>query len=310
MRINMIKFITKRLIIAIPTLLIIIAFGFIMMRIAPGGPFTNERALPPEIERNIQEAYNLNKPIYEQFFIYIKNLSVGDFGPSFKYKDFTVKELIISGLPVSATLGLSSIIISLFLGSILGIIAAIKKNTYFDYTIMGVSLVGICVPSFVMAPILSLFFGLYLGLLPTSGWNGGNVLNLILPIIALSLPQIAVISRMMRASTIEVLNSNFIRTAKSKGLKSSYIIRKHVIRASILPIIEYLAPASAGLMTGSIIVEQIFGLPGIGRYFVVGALQRDYTLVSGVMILYASLLIILILITDILRAYLDPRVKV
>ena len=229
---------------------------------------------------------------------------------NFKYKDFTVKELIVSGLPVSATLGLSSIVVSLFLGSILGIIAAIRKNTYFDYTIMGISLVGICVPSFVMAPLLSLFFGLYLGLLPTSGWNGGNILNLILPIIALSLPQIAVISRMMRASTIEVLNSNFIRTAKSKGLKSSYIVRKHVIRASILPIIEYLAPASAGLMTGSIIVEQIFGLPGIGRYFVVGALQRDYTLVSGVMILYASLLIILILITDILRAYLDPRVKI
>ena len=175
---------------------------------------------------------------------------------------------------------------------------------------MGISLIGICVPSFVMAPILSLFFGLYLGLLPTSGWNGGNIFNLILPITALSLPQIAVISRMMRSSTIEVLNSNFIRTAKSKGLKSSYIIRKHVIRASILPIIEYLAPASAGLMTGSIIVEQIFGLPGIGRYFVVGALQRDYTLVSGVMILYASLLIILILITDILSAYLDPRVKI
>ena len=171
MRINMIKFITKRLIIAIPTLLIIIAFGFIMMRVAPGGPFTNERALPPEIERNIQEAYNLNKPIYEQFFIYIKNLSVGDFGPSFKYKDFTVKELIISGLPVSATLGLSSIFISLILGSFLGIIAAIRKNTYFDYSIMGISLIGICVPSFVMAPILSLFFGLYLGLLPTSGWN-------------------------------------------------------------------------------------------------------------------------------------------
>jgi oligopeptide transport system permease protein len=305
----MIKFIVKRLLIAIPTLLVIIAFGFIMMRVAPGGPFTSERALPPEIEINIQEAYNLNKPIWEQFYIYIKNLSVGDFGPSFKYKDFTVNELILSGLPVSVTLGLSSIIISLFIGCFLGIVAAIKRNTYFDYSVMSISLIGICIPSFVMAPLLSLFFGLYLGLLPTSGWNGGNVLNLILPITALSLPQIAVISRMMRASTIEVLNSNFIRTARSKGLSPSYIVRKHVIRASILPIIEYLAPASAGLMTGSIIVEQIFGLPGIGRYFVVGALQRDYTLVSGVMILYASLLIALILVTDILRALLDPRVK-
>ena len=310
MRITMIKFITKRILIAIPTLLIIVAFSFFMMRIAPGGPFTNERALPPEIENNIKAAYNLDKPVYEQFYIYIKNLTKGDFGPSFKYKDFSVKELILNGLPVSVTLGLSSIVISLFIGSILGIIAAINRNTIFDYSVMGISLLGICVPSFVMAPLLSLFFSLYLGILPTSGWNNGNIMNLILPITALSLPQIAVISRMMRASTIEVLNSNFIRTAKSKGLNSSYIIRRHVIRASILPIIEYLAPASAGLMTGSIIIEQIFGLPGIGRYFVVGALQRDYTLVSGVLILYASLLIFLILITDIIRAILDPRIKI
>ena len=306
----MIKFITKRILIAIPTLLIIIAFSFSMMRVAPGGPFTNERALPPEIEKNIKAAYNLDKPVYEQFYIYMKNIARGDFGPSFKYKDFSVKELILNGLPVSVTLGLSAIIISLFLGSLLGIIAAINRNTIFDYSVMGVSLVGICVPSFVMAPLLSLFFSFYMGILPTSGWNNGNILNLILPITALSLPQIAIISRMMRASTIEVLNSNFIRTAKSKGLNQSYIIRKHVIRASILPIVEYLAPASAGLMTGSIIIEQIFGLPGIGRYFVVGALQRDYTLVSGVLILYASLLILLILITDIVRAILDPRVKI
>ena len=175
---------------------------------------------------------------------------------------------------------------------------------------MGVSLVGICVPSFVLAPILSLIFGLYLGLLPISGWGNGNIYNLILPVISLSLPQIAIISRMMRASTIETLNSDFIKTARSKGLTRNRIIRKHVIRASILPVIDYLAPATAGLMTGSIIIEQIFGLPGIGRYFVVGALQRDYTLVSGVMILYASLLMFLILVSDILRALLDPRVKI
>ena len=174
---------------------------------------------------------------------------------------------------------------------------------------MGISLVGICIPSFVLAPILSLFLGLYLGLLPISGWNGGNISNLILPIVSLSLPQIAVISRMMRASTIETLNSNFIRTARAKGLPRKRIISKHVIRSSILPVIDYLAPATAGLMTGSIIIEQIFGLPGIGRYFVVGALQRDYTLVSGVMILYGSLLMFLILLSDILRALLDPRVK-
>jgi len=279
------------------------------MRLAPGGPFTNERALPPEIEQKINEAYDLDKPLIQQFGLYLSKVAKGDLGPSYKYKDFTVNELISSGFPVSLTLGLSAIILSLFLGSFLGIIAAIKRNTIFDYTVMGISLVGICIPSFVLAPILSLFLGLYLGLLPISGWNGGNITNLILPIVSLSLPQIAVISRMMRASTIETLNSNFIRTARAKGLPKKTIISKHVIRSSILPVIDYLAPATAGLMTGSIIIEQIFGLPGIGRYFVVGALQRDYTLVSGVMILYASLLMILILLSDILRAVLDPRVK-
>ena len=305
----MIKLIIKRLAIALPTLIIIIAFVFCLMRLAPGGPFTNERALPPEIEQKINEAYDLDKPLIQQFGLYLSKVAKGDLGPSYKYKDFTVNELISSGFPVSLTLGLSAIILSLFLGSFLGIIAAIKRNTIFDYTVMGISLVGICIPSFVLAPILSLFLGLYLGLLPISGWNEGNITNLILPIVSLSLPQIAVISRMMRASTIETLNSNFIRTARAKGLPKKTIISKHVIRSSILPVIDYLAPATAGLMTGSIIIEQIFGLPGIGRYFVVGALQRDYTLVSGVMILYASLLMILILLSDILRAVLDPRVK-
>jgi len=306
----MIQLLFKRLTIAIPTLIIIIAFVFFLMRLAPGGPFTNERALPPEIEQKINEAYDLDKPIIHQFGLYLSKTLKGDLGPSYKYKDFTVNELIASGFPVSITLGLLALILSLSLGCLLGIIAAIKKNTAIDYTVMGVSLVGICVPSFVLAPILSLIFGLYFGLLPISGWGNGSVYNLILPVISLSLPQIAIISRMMRASTIEVLNSDFIKTAKSKGLSKNRIIRKHVIRASILPIIDYLAPATAGLMTGSIIIEQIFGLPGIGRYFVVGALQRDYTLVSGVMILYASLLMFLILISDILRALLDPRVKI
>jgi len=306
----MIQLLFKRLTIAIPTLIIIIAFVFFLMRLAPGGPFTNERALPPEIEQKINETYDLDKPIIHQFGIYLSKTLKGDLGPSYKYKDFTVNELIASGFPVSITLGLSAILLSLFLGCLLGIIAAIKKNTAIDYAVMGVSLVGICVPSFVLAPILSLIFGLYLGLLPISGWGNGSIYNLILPVISLSLPQIAIISRMMRASTIETLNSDFIKTARSKGLPKNRIIRKHVIRASILPIIDYLAPATAGLMTGSIIIEQIFGLPGIGRYFVVGALQRDYTLVSGVMILYASLLMFLILISDILRALLDPRVKI
>ena len=305
----MIKLIIKRLAVAIPTLIIIIAFVFCLMRLAPGGPFTNERALPPEIEQKNNEAYDLDKPLIQQFGLYLSKIAKGDLGPSYKYKDFTVNELIASGFPVSLTLGLSAILLSLFLGSFLGIIAAIKRNTIFDYSVMGISLVGICIPSFVLAPILSLFLGLYLGLLPISGWNGGNISNLILPIVSLSLPQIAVISRMMRASTIETLNSNFIRTARAKGLPRKRIISKHVIRSSILPVIDYLAPATAGLMTGSIIIEQIFGLPGIGRYFVVGALQRDYTLVSGVMILYASLLMFLILLSDILRALLDPRVK-
>ena len=293
----------------LPGLQIIIAFVFGLMRLAPGGPFTNERALPPEIEQKINEAYDLDKPLIQQFGIYLSKVIKGDLGPSYKYKDFSVNELILSGFPISLTLGLSAIFLSLFLGSLLGIIAAIKRNTIYDYTVMGVSLIGICVPSFVLAPILSLFFGLYLGLLPISGWNGGNVFNLILPIVSLSLPQIAIISRMMRASTIETLNSNFIRTARAKGLPEYKVIINHALQGGLVPVVSFLGPAVAGLIGGSFVVETIFQIPGLGRFYVEAAFNRDYTMILGTTIFFSTLIIFFNLLSDIAVMLMNPRAR-
>ena len=306
----MLGYIVRRLLGAIPTLFIIVAATFFLMRLAPGGPFDGERRLPPEIERNIKAAYNLDKPVYEQFGIYVGNiLTKGDFGPSFKNKDFTVSELIMLGAPVSLKLGLLAMTLAVIIGGFLGTIAALRQNKLSDYSIMTIAMVGITVPSFVMAPILTLILGVYLGWLPVAGYGDGAARNLILPVVVLALPQIAIISRLVRGSMIEVLRSNFIRTARAKGLTDSQVVRRHALRAGLLPLVSYLGPAIAGLVTGSLVVEQIFGLPGIGRYFVQGALNRDYTLVMGVVILYATLIIVLNLIADVMYRILDPRVR-
>jgi len=306
----MLGYIVRRLLGAIPTLLIIIAATFFLMRLAPGGPFDGERRLPPEIERNIKAAYNLDKPVFEQFTIYLtKVVTEGDFGPSFKNKDFTVSELIALGAPVSLKLGLSAIILATIVGGFLGIVAALKQNTAGDYSIMSIAMIGITIPTFVTAPLLTLFLGVYAGLLPVGGYDDGNFRNMILPVTVLALPQIAIISRLVRGSMIEVLRSNYVRTARAKGLTESQVVRKHVLRAGLLPLVSYLGPAIAGLVTGSLVVEQIFGLPGIGRYFVQGALNRDYTLVMGVVILFATLIILLNLIADIMYRVLDPKVR-
>jgi oligopeptide transport system permease protein len=306
----MLGYIARRLLGAIPTLLIIVAATFFLMRLAPGGPFDGERRLPPEIERNIKAAYNLDKPVYEQFYIYVKNVvTKGDFGPSFKNKDFSVSELIALGAPVSLKLGLSAVILATIIGGFLGITAALRQNTIGDYSIMTVAMVGITIPTFVTAPLLTLILGVYLGWLPVGGYDDGNLRNLILPVVVLALPQIAIISRLVRGSMIEVLRSNYVRTARAKGLSESQVVWKHVLRAGLLPLVSYLGPAIAGLVTGSLVVEQIFGLPGIGRYFVQGALNRDYTLVMGVVILFATLIILLNLVADIMYRVLDPKVR-
>ncbi len=306
----MLGYIVRRLLGAIPTLLIIIAATFFLMRLAPGGPFDGERRLPPEIERNIKAAYNLDKPVYEQFYIYLENVvTKGDFGPSFKNKDFSVSELIALGAPVSLKLGLSAIILATLIGGFLGVTAALRQNTVADYSIMTVAMVGITIPTFVTAPLLTLILGVYLGWLPVGGYNDGAFRNMILPVVVLSLPQIAIISRLVRGSMIEVLRSNYVRTARAKGLSEGQVVWKHVLRAGLLPLVSYLGPAIAGLVTGSLVVEQIFGLPGIGRYFVQGALNRDYTLVMGVVILFATLIILLNLVADIMYRVLDPKVR-
>jgi oligopeptide transport system permease protein len=312
----MVSYAIRRLLGAIPTLLIIITLAFFMMRLAPGGPFDGERRLPPEIEHNIAVAYDLDKPVYQQFFIYLGRLLHGDFGPSYKIRDFTVSQLIAQGFPVSLRLGLSAIVIALFFGTFLGIAAALRQNRPADYSVMSLAMIGICIPSFVTAPLLQLLFGIYginlFGInlsLPVGGWNGGAFRNMILPVIVLSLGPIAVIARLVRGSMVEVLRSNFIRTARAKGLPTWHIIWKHALHAGLLPLVSYLGPAIADIVSGSLIVEQIFGLPGIGRYFVQAALNRDYTLVMGVTIFYAVMIIFMNLVADLLYGYLDPRVR-
>jgi oligopeptide transport system permease protein len=312
----MMAYALRRLLGAIPTLFLIVTLAFFMMRIAPGGPFDSERRLPPEVERNVKAAYDLDKPLTQQYLIYLGKLAHGDLGPSYKNKDFTVVQLIGIGLPVSARLGLSAMALALLLGTALGVSAALKQNRWQDYSVMGVAMLGITIPTFVTAPILTLVFGIYgisvLGhelTLPVGGWNGGALRNMILPVTVLALPQIAIVARLMRGSMVEVLRANYIRTARAKGLPVSRIVLGHALRAAALPLVSYLGPAMAAILTGSLVVEQIFGLPGIGRYFVQGALNRDYTLVMGVVICYAALIILLNFLADIAYGILDPRVR-
>jgi oligopeptide transport system permease protein len=312
----MISYAMRRVLGAIPTLLVIITLTFFMMRLAPGGPFDSQRRLPPEIEHNVEAAYSLDKPLYQQYLLYLERLAHGDLGPSLKIKDFTVNQLIEAGLPVSAALGLAAMALALLFGIALGVTAALNQNRLTDHSIMSIAMFGITIPNFVTAPLLTLVFGVY-GLhlfgvdlsLPVAGWNGGALRNLILPVTVLALPQIAIIARLVRGSMVEVLHSNYVRTARAKGLPGHVIVMRHALRAALLPLVSYLGPAIAQLVTGSLIVEQIFGLPGIGRYFVLAAVDRDYTLVMGVVIFYAAFIILLNLLADILYAALDPRVS-
>ncbi len=303
----MLHYLMRRLGGAIPTLFIIIAGTFFLMRLAPGGPFARERKVPPEVEANLLKAYHLDEPLWQQFLRYLHGLATGDFGPSFKYKDFTVAELIGQGFPVSLQLGGIAIMVALVFGLFFGIWAAFRQNTAVDYAAMSVSMVGIAIPNFIVAPVLTLVFGLTLHMLPVGGW--GRWEHYVLPIVALSLPPMASIARLTRASMIEVLSSNFIRTARAKGLPEVITVTRHAIRAALLPVVSYMGPAVANIITGSVVVEQIFSIPGIGRYFVQGSLNRDYTLVMGVTVFYGALIILCNLIADILYGLLDPKVR-
>ena len=304
----MLTYIVKRLLSAIPTLFIAITLAFFLMRVAPGGPFDLERPLEASVMENLKRVYQLDQPLYVQYGSYLWNLLHGDMGPSFYWRDFSVRELFAKALPISMKLGGTALVLALLLGSALGATAALRQNKWADYVVMTMATIGITTPSFVVAPILQLVFGLGLAWLPLGSWNDGALRNIILPVATLALPQIAVVARLTRAAMIEALRSHHVRTLRANGLPL-WVLLKHTLRSAALPVVSYLGPAAASLMTGSIVVENIFGLPGVGRYFIDGALNRDYTLVMGTVVLVAVLVILMNLIVDLLYALLDPRVR-
>ncbi len=301
-------YILKRLLWAVPTLLLLITVTFFLVHSAPGAPFDTERPMPEQIRAQLMAHYGLDQPVVVQFGNYLRGLARGDFGPSYSYKDFSVTELIATGFPVSARLGGLAMLVALAVGVTLGTLAALRQNRLADHVLMGTAMVGISIPNFVVAPVLVLAFAVYLQWLPAGGWGGGAWRHLVLPVTALALPQIAYIARLTRGSMIEVLRSPFIRTAHAKGLPQRIVVLRHALKPALLPVVSYLGPATAAVLTGSVVIEQIFGVPGLGRYFVLGALNRDYTLVMGVVIFYGALIIVLNLIVDLLYAVLDPRV--
>ena len=305
----MLRYFLRRLAGAIPTLFIIVTLSFFLVRIAPGGPFDEERSLPPEIMANLQSAYGLDQPVWAQYLRYMRGVVHGDFGPSFRYKDFTVTELIAQGFPVTFELGAIALALALAIGVPLGAFAALHRNSAADYAAISLAVAGIAIPSFVLLPLLALLFGVYLHWLPVAGWEARSVRHLALPVLVLSLPPLAYIARLTRGGMLEVLGSPFIRTALAKGLPLRSVIARHALRPALVPVAGYLAPAVASIMTGSLVVESIAGLPGVGRYLVQGALNRDYTLVLGMVILYSALLIAMGLLVDLLYAWLDPRVR-
>lgn len=303
----MFKYITHRLIWLILVLFIIATISFFIMRFTPGGPFDNERALPTAIERNLETKYNLDKPLLTQYLIYIKNLCKGDLGPSFKYRNRTVNEIIGRSFLVSLLLGSLALIIAFDAGITIGMISAVKQNSGFDYITMFIAMIGVSVPSFFLGTLFLMLFSFNIRLLPPAGWGG--VKHIILPVLTLSAPFTAYIARLMRASMLDVLNQDYIRTAKAKGLPDITVITRHAFRNAILPVISYLGPAAASVLTGSVVIERIFAIPGLGSHFVNGALNRDYTLVMGTVLLYSTLLIVFNIVVDITYMCLDPRVK-
>lgn len=305
----MLRYVFRRFLTAIPTLFVIVTIAFFLMRVAPGGPFNQEKGLNPVIKANLERAFHLDEPLWQQYIRYLQNLLRGDFGPSYNLPDFTVGELLYEGLKVSAELGGYALLLALILGTALGVMAALNQNRHTDYAVVALATAGSTIPTFVIAPLFQLFFALTLHWLPVGGWGGGAFVNKVGPVVTLMLPQLAIVARLMRGSMIESLHAHHIRTARAMGLSDFSVVVRHALRGAMLPIVSYAGPAAAALMTGSIIVETIFSIPGIGRYFVDGALNRDYTLVMGTVVLIAIFTILFNLIVDILYAVIDPRVR-
>lgn len=305
----MLRYTLLRILGAIPTLLLVIALAFLMVHAAPGGPFDDERVLPADVEANIAAAYHLDEPLPKQFVRYLSGLVQGDLGPSYRYRDYTVDELIGTAFPVSLKLGALAMALALVLGVSAGTIGALRQDSMLDRTVMGFSMTGISIPVFVIAPVLVLLFAVKLQWLP-AGWSASNGAGkYVLPVIALALPQIAYIARLTRASMIDVLGRDFIRTARAQGLGTATVVRVHALKPAMLPLLSYMGPAIAAILTGSVVVEEVFGIPGLGQFFVRGAMNRDYTLVLGIVVFYASLIVALNLVVDILYGVIDPRVR-
>ena len=303
----MVRFIFRRLLQVIPVLFVIITATFFMVRFVPGGPFTTEKAIAPEILKNLEAHYGLDQSLWHQYLTYLGKIAHGDFGPSFKYSNRTVNEIIAEKLPVSLELGSLSLAVALIVGLPLGILAAVRRNTWLDYLASSIGMLGICVPTFVMGPLLVLYFAIHLGWVNASGWYGWS--DRILPSLTLGFVYSAYIMRLTRGGMLEVLNQDYIRTARAKGASETRIVLRHGLRGGLLPVVSFLGPAIAGILTGSFVIETIFQIPGLGREFVNSAFSRDYTLVLGTVILYATLIVLLNLLADIALVWLNPKLK-
>jgi len=303
------RFLLQRLLTAIPTLLVIATLAFMLLHLTPGGPFDSDKVLVPQIQHAIESRYHLDEPLWRQYLRYLGELARGDFGPSFQYRNTSVNELIAQGLPVDAAIGSAALLLALLLGGATGLVAATRPGSWRDQLPMGLAMLGISIPVFVIAPLLILVFAMRLHWLPSGDWVAGSWRHLLLPALALALPYTAYIARIVRAAAIEALGQPYIRTARAKGLPTHVIVLRHALRPTLMPLVSFLGPALAGVLTGSIVVEQVFGLPGIGRLFVTGALNRDYTVVTGVTVLYGALIIGFNLLVDLCYAWLDPRVR-
>ena len=304
----MLRFIFWRLLQAIPVIFVVITATFFLVRSAPGGPFDSEKAVLPEVKRALEAQYKLDLPLHEQYMAYLGDLSNGDLGPSFKYPGRSVNEILGSGLPVTAELGLYALSFALLIGVLAGVFAALRPNTRQDYIPMGIAMIGICMPSFLLGPLLVLIFGIYLDWLPITGW-GDLPGDKILPSITLGSAYAAYIARLSRAGMLEILSQDYIRTARAKGLPEWRVVIQHALRGGLIPVIAFLGPAFAGLLAGSFVVETIFQIPGLGRFYVQAAFNRDYTMILGTTVFLSTLIVFFNLISDVIAAWLNPRLR-
>ncbi len=304
----MLKFILRRIFLeTIPALFVIATVTFFLIRLAPGGPFSSERKVSPLVLERLEEHYGLDQPLFFQYLEYLSNVVRGDFGPSFKYPNRTVTELLADAFPVSMELGFYALVFAFIVGVGAGVVAALKPNSPVDYAVMSTAMVGICVPTFVMGPLLVLIFSLWLDLLPASGWQG--IQARVLPALVLGSAYVAYIARLTRGGMLEILAQDFIRTARAKGVSEPAVVLRHSLRGALLPVSSFLGPAAAGLITGSFVVETIFQIPGLGRFFVMAAFNRDYTMIMGTVLFYATLIIVFNSLVDILMVWLNPRLR-